>query len=93
MTHTRPNLDFAISKLRQKSAKPTEIDDKALYRLLRYVNGTINTNLIFGTSHKDIISEGLVGYVDTSYTDYTNRYILTEPKSMHTRQKLACFYT
>ena len=74
-TYIRPNFAFVVSKLRQKLAKLIEINDKTLYRLFRSINSIIITKLTFrNISYKEIISEGLVGYIDALYTDYTNSY-------------------
>ena len=44
---TRPDLQFAVSKLSSKVAYPTESDMKLLKKCLRYIRGTLKYRLVF----------------------------------------------
>ena len=44
---TRPDLQFAVSKLSSKVAYPTESDMKLLKKCLRYIKGTLDYRLVF----------------------------------------------
>ena len=44
---TRPDLQFAVSKLSSKITYPTESDMKLLKKCLRYIRGTLEYRLVF----------------------------------------------
>ncbi|KAL9307408.1 putative RNA-directed DNA polymerase [Arabidopsis thaliana] len=45
---TRPDINFAVSKLAQYSSAPTDIHLQALHKILRYLKGTIGQGLFYG---------------------------------------------
>ena len=47
LTHTRPDIVYAVNKVCQKLNDPTEDDMKLVKRILRYIKGTINYGLKF----------------------------------------------
>lgn len=49
LTLTRPDISFAVNKVCQFLAQPTEVHWEAVKRILRYVKGTLDTGL---TIHK-----------------------------------------
>jgi histone deacetylase 1/2 len=50
LTHTRPDISFAVNKVCQFLSRPTEMHWEAVKRILRYVKGTIDTVLRFRRS-------------------------------------------
>ena len=56
---TRPDISFAISKLSQFVSKPGDVHWKALQRVLRYLEGTVNYGIHY-TGH-------LEGYSDSNW--------------------------
>lgn len=61
-TRTRPDISYAIGQVARNMHSPTQNDWIAVKRILRYLQGTINTKLKFGIQHSE-----LFGYSDASY--------------------------
>ena len=61
---TRPDLQFAISKLSSKVAYPTESDMKLPKKCLRYIRGTSEYRLVFRKNTG--VNVRLLGYSDAS---------------------------
>ena len=62
---TRPDIQFAVSRLQRKSAKPKTADMLACKGVLRYLKGQRNLGIALGSKPH----EGLAVYVDSSYGD------------------------
>ena len=56
LTLTRPDISFAVKKVRQFLHTLTTVHYSAVKRILRYVQGTINLGLRFGVSRSMIVS-------------------------------------
>lgn len=68
MLGTRPDIAYAVTKLAQFSANPSqEHIDKAKY-IFRYLLGTKNYALIYNGKEQ----EGLIGYTDSDYAEDPN---------------------
>ena len=68
---TRPDLQFAVSKLSSKVAYPTESDMKLLKKCLRYIKGTLDYRLVF--RKKTGVNVKLVGFSDASHGNEEKR--------------------
>ena len=68
---TKPDLQFAVSRLSSKVAYPTEGDMKLLKKCLRYIKGTLDCRLVFKKNTG--IKVELVGYSDASYGNEEKR--------------------
>ena len=66
MTGTRPDLAFAVSKVSQFAANPTQTHLLAAKRILRYIKGTIDYKIHFGSESTDN-SITLKGYSDADW--------------------------
>ena len=63
MLGTRPDIAYAVTKLSQFAANPTQEHlDKALY-ICRYLRGTMNYTMVFDGTSKD----GLIAYSDSDH--------------------------
>ena len=47
ISHTRPDITFAISVVRQYMHSPKESHLEALYKILRYLKGSLRRGLLF----------------------------------------------
>ncbi|MHB1946432.1 MAG: reverse transcriptase domain-containing protein, partial [Metallibacterium sp.] len=61
-TVTRPDIAYAASQAGQKMANPTEDDWTMAKRILRYLKGTQNFNIIYSKTN-----EPLIGYADSNW--------------------------
>ena len=68
---TRPDLQFAVSKLSSKVAYPTESDMKLLKKCLRYIKGTLEYRLVFKKNTG--VNVKLLGYSDASHGNEEKR--------------------
>ena len=68
---TRPDLQFAVSKLSPKVAYPTEGDIKLLKKCLRYIKGTLDYRLVFKKNTG--VNVKLLGYSDASHGNEEKR--------------------
>ena len=68
---TRPDLQFAVSKLSAKVASPTESDMGLLKKCLRYIKGTLKYRLVF--RKKTGINVNLIGFSDASHGNEEKR--------------------
>jgi hypothetical protein len=66
---TRPDLSYAVHKCAQKCSKPNLGDFRRVKRILRYIKGTLDYKITFGTGDGKI---RLYGYVDAAYQSYPN---------------------
>jgi histone deacetylase 1/2 len=56
LTHTRPDISYAVNKVCQFLSKPTDVHWEAVKRILRYVKGTVATELNIRKSPSTLIS-------------------------------------
>ena len=68
---TRPDLQFALSKLSSKVACPTEGDMKLLKKCLRCIKGTLDYRLVFKKNTG--VNVKLVGFSDASHGNEEKR--------------------
>ena len=64
MVGTRPDLAYAIGKLSQHSANPCESHWAGVERVMRYVQGTRNLEIVFNSKSK---SPELLGFSDADW--------------------------
>ena len=69
--YTRPDLQFAVSKLSSKVACPTEGDMKLPKKCLRYIKGMLNSRLVF--KRNTGVKMGRVGCSDASHGNEERR--------------------
>ena len=69
---TRPDLQYAVSKLGSKMTAPSIRDMEILKKCLRYVRGTINAKIAFKKNTDKYV--GLVGCSDASHGSESKRY-------------------
>jgi histone deacetylase 1/2 len=62
LTHTRPDISFAVNKVCQFLSQPIEVHWEAVKRILRYVKGTIDTVLRFRKS--SLLDVSIFTYAD-----------------------------
>ena len=48
LSHTRPDIVFVVSRVSQFMHAPTEKCMEAVYRILKYLKGTLGEGLFFG---------------------------------------------
>jgi hypothetical protein len=60
---TRPDIQFAVGFLTTRVLCPTEEDDKKLYRVLKYINGSKELGIVLEASR---VVE-VISYIDASY--------------------------
>ena len=65
MLGTRPDITFAITALSQFNSNPGEVHWKALKRLIRYLLGTVNYSLTYGSNNQNQLS--MMGYCDADW--------------------------
>jgi histone deacetylase 1/2 len=63
LTHTRPDLSFAVNKVCQFLSQPTDVHWEAVKRILRYVKGTLDMGLRIRKSS----STGISIYTDADW--------------------------
>lgn len=67
LTHTRPDIGFAVSMASRFMTKPTEIHMKAVYRILQYLKGTPGRGLHF----KKNLNRGIEVFTDADWAGST----------------------
>ncbi|KAH9770981.1 hypothetical protein KPL71_012549 [Citrus sinensis] len=76
MVLTKPDLSYAVSVVNRYMANPGKEHWKTVIWILRYLNGTINYGLIYGTDGMKEVNVG--GFVDSDYAgDLDKRRSLT----------------
>jgi len=65
MLCTRPDIAYAVQQLSQFASKPTNAHFQAAKRVLRYLQGSHNVGLIYGSHSKDLTA--VQGYCDANY--------------------------
>ena len=65
MVLTRPDLSYAVSVVSRYMENPGKEHWKAVVWILRYLNGTINYGLIYGTDGMNEVN--VEGFVDSDY--------------------------
>ncbi|GJS54680.1 zinc finger, CCHC-type containing protein [Tanacetum coccineum] len=62
LTHTRPDISFAVGLVSRYMESPTVKHMQVVKRILRYVKGTVNFGLVYGRSMEDL---SITGYSDS----------------------------
>jgi hypothetical protein len=62
---SRPDISLAVNKLQRQTSNPRDCDFHAVKRVLRYLRGTLDLGIVFGSDP----SQGLIGFVDASHAD------------------------
>ena len=70
MTCTRPDLSYVVTKLSQYMAKPRVAHLTVAKNALRYLKGTVNSDLRFATNGESV---NLVGFCDSDYAGSEDR--------------------
>lgn len=69
MTCTRPDIAYAVGKVAQLKAKPSQVHWTAVKHVMRYLKGTANLGIVFKANQDE-----LFGYCDADYAgDLDNR--------------------
>lgn len=69
LTHTRPDIDYAVGVVSRYMEKPTVMHYQAIKHILRYVQGTINHGVIYCNRFGE---EDLVGFTDSDLAGDVN---------------------
>ncbi|KAI3772362.1 hypothetical protein L6452_03547 [Arctium lappa] len=64
LTHTRPDIAYAVEVVSRFMEKPTVKHMQAVKRILRYVRGTIDYGLVYTKYHK---GDAITGYSDSNH--------------------------
>ncbi|KAI3684116.1 hypothetical protein L6452_33335 [Arctium lappa] len=64
LTHTRPDISYAVGIVSRFMEKPTLKHMQAVKRILRYVRGTVDYGLIYVKEHK---GDAIIGYSDSNH--------------------------
>ncbi|XP_066941048.1 uncharacterized protein [Macrobrachium rosenbergii] len=70
MTGTRPDLCYVVTKLSQFMFKPTKAHLSIPKHVLKYVKGSLDSNLKFNKSNKPL---KLIGYRDSDWANFGDR--------------------
>ncbi|XP_020272225.1 uncharacterized protein LOC109847405 [Asparagus officinalis] len=62
LTHTRPDISYAVGIVSRYMEKPTVVHRQAVKHILRYVKGTVSYGLVYRQSQ---CNEELVGFTDS----------------------------
>ncbi|XP_020271007.1 uncharacterized protein LOC109846196 [Asparagus officinalis] len=62
LTHTRPDISYAVGIVSRYMEKPTVVHSQAVKHILRYVKGTVSYGLVYRWSR---CNEELVGFTDS----------------------------
>lgn len=62
LTHTRPDISYAVGVVSRFMSKPTEKHQQAVKHILRYVKGTVDHGLIYANEKSGKV---LLGYTDS----------------------------
>lgn len=65
MVLTRPNLSFIVNVMSRYMVNPGKAHWKIVMWILRYLNGTIDSSLMYRTDKESVVS--VEGFVDTDY--------------------------
>ena len=65
---TRPDIAYSVNRCSRYSINPTPYQGAILKRIIRYLAGTRDLGLCFGSSYEGIHTD-LIGYTDASYGD------------------------
>ena len=66
MTHSRPDLSFAIGRVSRYMQTPHESNWKAAKIILQYIRGTIQFGIHYSTGGKPLLV-GLVGFTNLDW--------------------------
>lgn len=69
---SRPDLCYAVNHLSRFQENPTDTHWNYLKRVLRYIKGTLNLDLLFHNS-----AEPIIGYADADWANGTDRKSIT----------------
>ncbi|GKB50687.1 hypothetical protein Tco_0901440 [Tanacetum coccineum] len=66
MVCTRPDIAYAVSVVRRYLANPGKNHWEAVKWILKYLRGTANVGLVYGTDHGNHVDA--IGFVDSDYS-------------------------
>ncbi|XP_020262474.1 uncharacterized protein LOC109838437 [Asparagus officinalis] len=65
LTHTRPDISYAVGIVSRYMEKPTVVHRQAVKHILRYIKDTVSYGLVYKQSR---CNEELVGFADSDLT-------------------------
>ena len=72
MTSTRPDIAFAVGKLSRYTSNPSNIHWNAVFRILKYLNGTKNYTICY-SGYPSVIE----GFTDASWITHKDDHSST----------------
>ena len=78
MTCTRLGIAYVVGRLIKYTSNPNKEHWHAVYRVLKYLKGTINYNLVYSGN-----PSVLEGYIDASWITYTKDHASTKRVDLH----------
>lgn len=69
LTHTQPDISYAIGLVSRFMERPTVQHMKAVKHILRYVKGTTGYGLVYGKGNRESV---IIGYTNNNLARYMN---------------------